>query len=252
MDKRTGTGITSAFTILSLGMLNGLFLWLIFPRKGEINLAKFMNPSYKWIVYIAFGLLVFFMVFEIRNLLSRRDLPSSGVRSRNLTVLSLSVPLLFFLAAKDTYLTTEMKNIAVIGTDPTGRENGLRESISGPLVPETPGGETEINILNIFENREEYLGKKVQVVGIAQNFPELGSDKLYLYRLLITCCAADAQPLGLIVQIDSPESIESNRWYLAEGVVSMVKVEELGDKPFLGLIADNLRAAEEPDIPFLF
>jgi putative membrane protein len=236
-----------------------MFFWLVIPRGGELTLVKFMNPSYRWIVYFALAMLIFFACNELRRLFSSRTFSLRERRARSLTVITLSVPLLFFLVAKDAYLTTEIHDIEAVKTVPSAgsavqagpapSEESGKNGNSFSFVD--PGG-GDVTILKIFQDTEIFLGQKVEIVGIAQDFPELGEDKFYLYRLLITCCAADAQPLGLIVRSESLLQVEPNQWYRAEGVVTMMPVEGEGDHEFLGMDAKSITKSEEPDFPFMF
>jgi uncharacterized membrane protein YcgQ (UPF0703/DUF1980 family) len=75
---------------------------------------------------------------------------------------------------------------------------------------------------------------------------------VFLYRLLVSCCAADAQPVGLVVRVASLEGIEQNRWYRTRGIVEMVEVEGQHGGEYLGMRASNVERAEEPESPFLF
>jgi uncharacterized repeat protein (TIGR03943 family) len=128
----------------------------------------------------------------------------------------------------------------------TGADGGRGSASAGETGP------AEINIRTLFEERPEYLGKTVEVVGMAESFPELGEDKLFLYRFTVWCCAADARPLGLIVLWDDVSSIQSNAWYRVKGEVAMVTVESESEEEFLGLRAEAVVPTGEPEVPFLF
>ncbi len=256
MYRQKGSGIISALTVIILALVNFVFFRLVIPRDGELLLAKFVNPSYRWIVYLALSLLLFYMFSELGNVFNRQVLTAKEGASRSLTVLSLSIPLLFFLVAKDTYLTANMQNMAVLdrsptpesATEPQGNQNPFLLS-PNDAVPENDG---ETTILQLFMDRSEYIGKEVEIIGIAHRFPEFGTDKVFIYRLLVSCCAADAQPVGLVVQVDSLEGIEQNEWYRVRGIVKMVEVEGPEGGEYLGMRASEFATTEEPALPFLF
>lgn len=193
--------------MIILALVNFVFFRLIIPRDGELLLAKFVNPSYRWIVYLALVLLLFYMFSELGNVFNRQVLSVKEGESRSLTVLSLSIPLIFFLVAKDTYLTADMQNMAVLDRSPVTGSVGEPQGNQNPflLFPDdaVPGNDGETTILQIFMDRSQYIEKEVEIIGIAHRFPEFGNDKVYIYRLLVSCCAADAQPVGLVVQAES-------------------------------------------------
>jgi hypothetical protein len=73
--------------------------------------------------------------------------------------------------------------------------------------------------------REELEGKTGSLKGM---FSRLGSDKVFtLYRVKMTCCAADAIPLG--VRIFSPENvtgIPEKQWVEVSGQVQFQKLKD--------------------------
>ena len=64
-----------------------------------------------------------------------------------------------------------------------------------------------VRTLTVYPEPDAYTGQKVKVQGFVIHPPELPKDYLLLSRFVITCCAADAYPVGLPVQTTATAGI---------------------------------------------
>ena len=55
--------------------------------------------------------------------------------------------------------------------------------------------------LSVYPEPDAYTGQKVKVKGFVIHPPDLGNEYLFLARFVLTCCAADAYPVGLPVKL---------------------------------------------------
>ncbi|MBD0390743.1 MAG: TIGR03943 family protein, partial [Nostoc sp. C3-bin3] len=72
--------------------------------------------------------------------------------------------------------------------------------------------------LNVYPEPDAYTGKPVKVQGFAVHSSELPLEYLIISRFVITCCAADAYPVGLPVKLtQSRNAYPVDQWFEVEG-----------------------------------
>jgi uncharacterized repeat protein (TIGR03943 family) len=96
---------------------------------------------------------------------------------------------------------------------------------------------------------ESVLGQKVNVSGYVLDQGE--ENVFFIARMTVTCCAVDAQPVGLpVYRPDWKSELRESTWIAIEGTF----VEDLGrDGRHPALIqVDSLKEIDEPDNPYVF
>ena len=92
-----------------------------------------------------------------------------------------------------------------------------------------------------------HAGKAVDVVGFVTEHPD-DPDAFYLARFVVTCCAVDAQPVGLAVQLPGwAEQYEPGTWLEAQGAIGPA-----GADGGLRLVADRIEPVAEPEQPYVY
>lgn len=96
-----------------------------------------------------------------------------------------------------------------------------------------------------------YDGKPVDVVGFITEDPEDPDNMFYVSRFVITCCAVDAQPLGVPVYLENWKStLAVDQWVEAEG--SFTTNPSRDSTLAIALAPDAVTAVEQPADPYLF
>jgi uncharacterized repeat protein (TIGR03943 family) len=94
-----------------------------------------------------------------------------------------------------------------------GSEQFLPRAADGNVMLEVTDllyGENEDSL------RKEFRGKTVEVIG--QYLPGTKGNEFKIVRMLIVCCAADARPIAVPVQMEKPVSIADMSWVKVTGV----------------------------------
>ncbi|MBW4664447.1 MAG: TIGR03943 family protein [Chroococcus sp. CMT-3BRIN-NPC107] len=105
-----------------------------------------------------------------------------------------------------------------------------------------------VRTLNVYPEPDAYSGQKVKVQGFVINPPELPPEYLLLSRFVITCCAADAYPVGLLVKLPSNNQVYAqDSWLEVEG--EMI-TQDLQNKRQLTIRASSLKPIPEPQNPY--
>ncbi|MGD1849105.1 MAG: TIGR03943 family protein [Cyanophyceae cyanobacterium] len=109
-----------------------------------------------------------------------------------------------------------------------------------------------VRLLNVYPEPTAYEGQAMEVSGfVLPSNPDDGLPPGYIWlaRFTITCCAADAYPLVLPVQLPGtrPKSYEADTWLLATGTAQPAKI---GRDRRLALKAIQVRPIEAPANPY--
>jgi uncharacterized repeat protein (TIGR03943 family) len=99
--------------------------------------------------------------------------------------------------------------------------------------------------------REEFEGKEVEMIGqfvpLTTGNPK--GDRFQLIRMFITCCAADAKPMGVTVQCGTPPHLSEMEWIRVTGRPTFPMD---GGKRTAILEAKEVKPCEAPSDPFVY
>ena len=171
-------------------------------------------------------------------------------------------PIILFIFVRPTSLPTYAALKRGIQTEFLSQEilKSLQEKI------ETEGKYKKLTIKQLLilskSNPEEIKEKDVTLEGMVYKGEE--KEKFTLIRFLITCCAADATPLGVEVEYQEPEIKEVQEWEIQEEipqekrkefknedwvkVKGKVKIENGKVK----IVAEEVEKIEQPSDPYLY
>ncbi|ADY54525.1 protein of unknown function DUF1980 [Syntrophobotulus glycolicus DSM 8271] len=89
----------------------------------------------------------------------------------------------------------------------------------------------------IYDNMEKYEGYTIVMTGFVFKNPEaFKRDEFLPARLMMSCCAADLMPTGLICQYDKAAELQAESWVTVEGTL------------FIGQYEYDGRKSDEPQI----
>lgn len=75
-----------------------------------------------------------------------------------------------------------------------------------------------VRTLNAYPEPDAYQGQPVNITGFVVDLPELPDNYLLLSRFIITCCAVDASPIGIPIQLDNiQEKYSPDTWLEVQG-----------------------------------
>lgn len=99
--------------------------------------------------------------------------------------------------------------------------------------------------------REEFEGKQVELIGqfvpLTTGNPK--GDRFQVIRLFITCCAADAKPVGVTVQYDKPLKVSEMGWVKITGTPTFPME---GGRRTAVLVAKKVEECAAPEEPFVY
>ncbi len=106
-----------------------------------------------------------------------------------------------------------------------------------------------IRTFAVYPEPDAYRGQPVNVTGFVMHPPDLPADTLLLSRFVLTCCAADAYPIGLPVRLPAGDrrSYPTDQWLRVEGQLT---TDTLAGKRQAVIVARQLTPIAAPRNPY--
>lgn len=102
----------------------------------------------------------------------------------------------------------------------------------------------------LYLNLDSWLGKKIKIEGaVWKNLEILSGNEFALGRMMMVCCAADMQPVGLIASWENAEALSDDDWVRLTGTIS--KTEYEGNSEPL-IIVDSAEKITRPQFEYVY
>ncbi|MEM0981831.1 MAG: TIGR03943 family protein [Cyanobacteria bacterium P01_H01_bin.58] len=107
-----------------------------------------------------------------------------------------------------------------------------------------------IRTLNVYPEPDAYTGDPVDITGFVIHPPNWPDTYLMVARFVLTCCAADAYPVGIPVKLAGDRAeFESDSWITVQGEMM---TETLDGQRRLVIQAGDIVTVPEPANPYEF
>ncbi|MEW6709936.1 MAG: TIGR03943 family protein [Candidatus Riflebacteria bacterium] len=225
--------------------------------------VDFLNPQFSWLVLMAFILNLVFFVALFTS-------PGNGVSHHHhhhaqhgsidlVRLMILLAPILYVAGFESGNLgryAFEKRAINVTRIDDNARNMARNMEIPGDLkyydllvasvAQRLP---TQVSLIDIHADFEKLVGSKIQTRGmLISNAPGVPPGKFVIFRFVMVCCVADAQPVAVVVNGKAPEDIANERWVEIEGILEKTEIE---GNPAAVINADRIVPAPAPENPYL-
>jgi putative membrane protein len=95
----------------------------------------------------------------------------------------------------------------------------------------------------------EFEAEKGHVIGFVYKDDRFSGDQFMVSRFTVSCCVADANPIGLIVRWPETAALQSDEWVDVEG---HFEIGTFNGTKMPILVADRVSKTEPPDQPYLY
>jgi len=99
----------------------------------------------------------------------------------------------------------------------------------------------------IYNDYDEYLGKEIEITGFIYKDDSLNKNELVLGRVMMVCCSADTQIVGLVCNYDERLKFNNDTWVHSVGVLEK---NESFDAAILNII--SLEKVEKPKNEYVY
>lgn len=106
-----------------------------------------------------------------------------------------------------------------------------------------------VAVFNSTSDFSSYHGMAVDVSGFVYHQPRLAENQFLVSRFVITCCVADASPLGMLVGWQDAGQLPDDEWVRVKGSIQTFSID--GEK-VPGIAAESIEIIEAPDQPYLY
>jgi uncharacterized repeat protein (TIGR03943 family) len=234
------------FAVLAWGSLL-LKYWL----DGSLNIL--IHPNYFNLVaitglaFLLIGLSKGYQIFRH----PRRTAPTTGhislLPSGWTTVLLLGTAIIGLATTPRVFASTTAIQRGV--TEAVSITRSHPQSFRSQNKPENRSLIDWVRTLNTYPEPDTYSGQKVDISGFVVAAPQLGKNYFLLSRFILTCCAADAYPIALPVQLttSSPTPYKPDSWLQVQGRMATVTLE---GKRQLVVVATAIKPISPPKNPY--
>ena len=207
------------------------------------NLSNYINQRFAWLAYVGAGI---FFVLALASLWQHWKPPAHAHQHYRIgwdILLIAAFPLLLAVLIPSRSLGIEAINSG-ISLRPVGVGNAATFARS-PL---------DRNILDWLRefNRAppgEFNGQPVDVIGFVYREPQHAPDEFMLSRFTMSCCVADAFPIGMPARIEGADEVKVGSWLRVQGQLRAANF----DGELLPVInVDSMEMVEEPQQPYLY
>jgi len=218
-----------------------IFSWFVFLVWSAVfgvfyfsgTYVEFLNPQFSWLMLLGFVLCAIFFLVLILGGTRRVDCSHAGHHHAGASILRmliLLVPVMFALNYGSWQLGSFAFDKRAVGVTRVG---GMSESERIPVSAQFEPAENAMNaktadvsLIEIHSKFESLVGRRVVTQGMYMSeTPGLPEDSYVIFRFLVVCCAADAQPLAVMIRGLRPAGVADEKWLQVEGVLKSTEVD---------------------------
>ncbi|MEC4816801.1 MAG: TIGR03943 family protein [Scytonema sp. PMC 1069.18] len=220
------------------------------------KLYLLLHPDYFWLAIAgAIGLLILAFFKAVQLLQKRRGETLPNVQHFTIfppgfgSFLLLTTAILGLIITPRVFASQVALDRGV--TDLIGATRSQPQAFRASVRPENRTLVDWVRTLNVYPEPDAYTGQTAKVQGFVIHPPDLGKEYLYIARFVLTCCAADAYPIGLPVKLNSEkrDKYKPDTWLEIEG--KMI-TETINNKRQLTISATSLKTIPQPKNPYSY
>jgi len=193
------------------------------------KIYNFISPRMKGYMIFSFVFFTILALYKGNNIFVPQKNKFTG-RSYIILIITLVIG---FIAAKDgldiSIAENKGLNLSTYSDNDKFKEPNKNEKYSSS-IEDNESKTIIINEKNFYNsineiglNVEKYAGKKVKISGFVFLKEDYKKGEFVVARMLMACCAADAQVVGLMSKIDTEELLEKESWIEVEGVIEVLE-----------------------------
>jgi len=224
-----------------------LFLISVYILKlgAEGKLLYYIHPRYVLWALLAAGatLIVVPLAYRYRKSI-HTDYPSPSASRVNVIIIVVILAAIFLPA-------TPLQSFTALERFDPGAPAvaNISYMLSSPVDPAAQNLTIREWIILLYRqnaNLLSYQNRSVDVTG----FIYADTDRqFYVMRFVVTCCTADATPVGIPVQYTWSQQFKAGDWVEVKGKISIINQQT---SPEAVIVPDSVTAVAQPDIPYIY
>jgi putative membrane protein len=239
-------------TIILCGYI-AFLSWLLATH----DIRFYINPRYSYLTELTIHILLLLLIIQGSQIfyVKKKSEDSSLPIKRNFTIyIPFVVSLVLASVLPSSSLDAKLVSMKGFNTRIIAPENqSLPESTMLQLQQASDIQVTDQNYTYILSeltlHPNNYVGKKLTVIGFVYEDSSFPSFQLALVRYVIFCCSADATPYAFICQIPEEERFPTGTWLNVHGTVQLIQNQQ---KTLPLIFVDSATPIDEPDQPYIY
>jgi len=214
--KQLGNFIYTCLPALIIILWIDAYVWLM--REGRYK--AFLQPDlFPLLIIGACVLLIFLIPFIFEGTVLKNGRPGKEMWAR---AAILCLPVIFLYATYGQSLGTDAFSKRKLDSNtgietPVGAENNLLSDVRF---------DRPITLLDLVRNLDRVDGKQIITSGSVYRGSGVPDGHFMLFQFVISCCAADAQPIWVLVKYSRSSALANESWVRVEGKVVFEQYKE--------------------------
>jgi len=242
-DKKINFEILLKFFILT-GFV-AFFYLIIHSGKAEL----YVHP--RIIIYMKFGIIAMVII----AIVTLGDIFKAPKRNVNLLpYMVFIIPLMLAFTQPAKILDSTSNQLSTNNSNNSVALNSKNSSNASDLIV---SGDTIIvsddNFYNWYSSLnhdiEKYVGKNIELRGFVYKDNVAEKNEFIAARLMMTCCAADIQPIGFLCKFDKAQDLKKGRYVKVTGKVEMIKQKKYTEAI---INVSDMEMTDAPDQAYIY
>ena len=246
VDNPNSSSVPRFLKLLVLFAWIGVFWGLLNSMGGMPPIARFLSPDYWWLIKMAAAIMIIYAISTYYIVPHGMGMGAlAGLVQAGLLVL----PIIYLPTAVSTQFSPAAFEKRSVGKNFCGGEivEGDRDSLAAKPPAGLKAG--SVSLLDLSRRPSEFEGRRVTTEGMVYHEDALGKHRFLCYRLLMWCCAADARPIGVLVQPRTQTKLGKGQWARVEGIVEK---SLLNGRRLITIKDAEVEEIDAPSTPFIF
>lgn len=241
--------------LLAAVVLYGIVAILL-HRLLSGTLIYYINQRYAWLTWVAVAGLGA-MAVALAGTAWRRARHAGravhGVRVSWSALAVLALPVAFGLAPERPLGSAALGNreVAVASLPPTALQSTTTQRTTRSAVSEA-AGRSMLDWLVEFHTADDpdrFAGQEARVTGFVSRDAGLRPDQVRLTRFLLSCCVADATPIGIVAEAAELALVPDDQWLRVRGRFTVAEID--GERMPV-LVSEDMEQIDPPPVPYLY
>jgi uncharacterized repeat protein (TIGR03943 family) len=214
------------------------------------NITNYINTRFAWLSYAAailFALLgLISLYFLLRD--ARDDAPRAFGQGQQRITLPVAMVMLIPLAFGVLLPSRPLGAEAITG----GVTINAAAGASAALITKDPLERNVLDWARTFTGSSlpaTFDGERADVIGFVYTEPSFPDNHFMVARFTVSCCVADASPIGLPVLYDGVDAPPEGEWVRIQG---MFRAGDFRGQTTPVLLADSVEVVAQPEHPYLY
>lgn len=201
-----------------------LYAYLLFDLMNSGDIQLYLHPKMLPYVIFAWSVIVVLGLYQTTRIIK----PSKLKKIQKGYILFL-IPLLLAFTVNPKGVSIQMvENKGVYTISKTSLKQDIERGKFNPPIFDNDTTYEVVNFMDVLKEMtyspQYYDDKTIKLTGFYYREASYETDAFMIARLLVSCCAADAQVAGFNCIWEEGDALEQGKWYEIEGVVRVETV----------------------------